>query len=120
MDTGNAENYQVHSQRLSVMFHIGYSLSRHLPRCISIEDYLKACAGKPDCTEMKMNLVISMSEQSGFPDFTLVSLHIVTVSTDDHSLVFGRDILIKVCVGLLVGVGCHKKRKSFWISFVLN
>ncbi len=34
-----------------------------------------------------MNWVISMSEQSGFPtDFTLLSLHIVTVSTDDHSL----------------------------------
>ncbi len=79
----------------------------------TIEHYLKACAGKPDCTEMKMNWVISMSKQSGFPtltpvlcveqdlaqlninlcsrmkictDFTLVSLHIVTVSTDDHSL----------------------------------
>ena len=54
----------------------------------AIEHYLKACAGKPDCTEMKMYWVISMLEQSGFcTDFTLVSIHIVTISTDDHSLV---------------------------------
>ncbi len=66
----------------------------------AIEHYLKVYAGKPDCTEMKMNWIISISEQSGKIkpswisicavewrfDFTLVSLHIVTVSIDDHSL----------------------------------
>ena len=31
----------------------------------TIDHYLKACAGKHDCTEMKMNWVISMSEPSG-------------------------------------------------------
>ncbi len=55
-------------------------------RLKSIEHYLKACAGKPDCTKMKMSWVISMSEQKISTDFTLVSLHIVTVSIDDHSL----------------------------------
>ncbi len=38
----------------------------------SIEHYLKVCAGKLDCTEMKMNWVISMSEQSDFPTYTPV------------------------------------------------
>ena len=38
-------------------------------RFVAIEHYLKACAGKPDCREMKMNWVISMSEQSGFPTY---------------------------------------------------
>ena len=60
---------------------------RHYALLYAIEHYLKACAGKPDCTEMKLNWVISISEQSGFcTDFTLVSFHIVTVSIDDHSL----------------------------------
>ncbi len=38
----------------------------------AIEHYLKAYVGKVDCTQMKMNWVISMSEQSGFPTHTPV------------------------------------------------
>ncbi len=38
----------------------------------TIEHYLKVCAGKPDCREMKMNWDISISEQSGFPTYTPV------------------------------------------------
>ncbi len=38
----------------------------------AIEHYLKVCAGKPDCREMKMNWVKLMSEQSDFPTYTPV------------------------------------------------
>ena len=38
----------------------------------TIKHYLKVCAGKPDCTETKMNWVISILEQSGFPTHTPV------------------------------------------------
>ncbi len=90
-----------------------------------IEHYLKACVGKPDCREMKMDWVISMSEQSGSPFndwyfrctiFTLVSLHIVTVSTDDHSLL---DHLVWVTHNIHSGM-CPDLHRIFLCTPVLQ
>ncbi len=67
------------------------SFSPGLPRNLchkTIEHFLKACAGKLDCTEMKMNWVISMSEQSGFPTSLKVKNSMTLPNFSQNSMTF--------------------------------